>query len=176
MLLSHDALLGLLEKGLLLNAEPDQVNAASIDIRLGSKIKTEMSEGTVSLADRNPLNMLDYEMTERGYILRPGEFILAHSLEVFNLPLDVSAEYKLKSSLARVGLEHLNAGWCDAGWHGSVLTLELKNMTQHHHIQIKPGDRIGQVVFFGHDAVPHDRSYAARGRYNGDATVSGVKG
>jgi dCTP deaminase len=166
MLLSHDALVGLLAKGLLLNAEKDQVNSASIDIRLGKRIMVEAAGGVVSLQDRNPMNTVTLGMSESGYLLRPGEFILAQSLEVFNLPINISAEYKLKSSLARIGLEHLNAGWCDAGWHGSVLTLELKNMTQHHHIHIHPGDRIGQVVFFLHDKVPFEASYAARGRYN----------
>jgi dCTP deaminase len=77
--------------------------------------------------------------------------------------------------MARIGLEHLNAGWCDAGWNNSVLTLELKNMTQYHTIMLQKGDKIGQMVFFEHEPVPHERSYAVRGRYNNDSTVSGVK-
>ena len=110
-----------------------------------------------------------------GVTLFPGQFMLAQSIEVFNLPNNVSAEYKLKSSMARVGLEHLTAGWADAGWSNSVLTLELKNMTQHHPIRIRPGDTIGQMTFFEHEEVPQDRSYSTRGRYNGDISVSGAK-
>jgi dCTP deaminase len=177
MLLSYDALLGLMERGLLMNAEPDQVNGTSIDIRLGTTIMVEERGEAhwVSLADRTPLSMFRVEMNPHGYVLAPGEFVLAQSVEVFNLPRNVSAEYKLKSSLARIGLEHLNAGWCDAGWHGSVLTLELKNMTRNHHIRIRPGDHIGQMVFFQHEEVPLEASYTVRGRYNGDTSVSGVK-
>ena len=77
--------------------------------------------------------------------------------------------------MARIGLEHMNAGWCDAGWNGSVLTLELKNMTKHHAIRIRPGDPIGQMVFFKHEPVPTEASYASKGRYNGDSSVSGIK-
>ena len=102
--------------------------------------------------------------------LEPNQFILAQTVEMFNLPLDISAEYKLKSSMARIGLEHLNAGWADAGWHGSVLTLELKNISQCQRIRIRPGDAIGQIVFFRHKPVPYEKSYAARGRYNKDMT------
>ena len=91
------------------------------------------------------------------------------------MPMDISAEYKLKSSMARIGLEHLNAGWCDAGWHGSVLTLELVNVTRHHSIIIRPGDPIGQMVFFRHAPVPPERPYATRGRYNTDRTVRTIK-
>jgi dCTP deaminase len=72
-------------------------------------------------------------------------------------------------------LNHLTAGWADAGWNGSVLTLELKNVTNYHEIELRRGDRIGQVIFFEHESVPADRSYAARGRYNGDKSVSGIK-
>lgn len=107
--------------------------------------------------------------------MSPGNFILTQSREVFHLPDTISAEYKLKSSMARIGLEHLNAGWCDAGWNGSVLTLELKNMTEAHSILLQEGDAIGQIVFFKHAPVPEDKSYAARGRYNNDKTVMGAK-
>ena len=48
-------------------------------------------------------------------------------------------------------------------------------MTQHHAIRLHPGDKIGQMVFFKHAAVPEWASYAARGRYNKDATVKGIK-
>lgn len=177
-LLSYSRLLTLLDQGILVGSDSSLVNSASIDIRLGNKIKVEVApykQPKVSLHSKNPLVMTDFDLEESSYILQPGEFILASSLEIFNLPLWLSAEYKLKSSMARIGLEHLNAGWCDAGWHGSVLTLELKNLTRHHAIELRAGDKIGQVVFYEHEPVPHLKSYAARGRYNGDKEVSGVK-
>jgi dCTP deaminase len=115
------------------------------------------------------------EIDETGYDVSPGEFIITESIETFNLPMWLSAEYKLKSSMARIGLEHLNAGWADAGWHGSKLTLEFKNMLQWHCIKLRPGDAIGQVVFFKHTLVPVDKSYAARGRYNNDYEATPIK-
>lgn len=184
-LLSYNNLVHLVEQKVITNVEHDQINATSIDLTLGGHLLVEGRHpdwiansgcGLVSLRDRTPLFMHPFTLDENNwYDLLPGEFILAQSAQVFNLPPYISAEYKLKSSMARIGLEHLNAGWCDAGWNGSVLTLELKNMTRHHAIRLHAGDRIGQIVFFEHEAVPEDRSYAARGRYNGDTTVSGIK-
>ena len=55
--------------------------------------------------------------------------------------------------MARIGLDHLNAGWCDAGWNGSVLTLELINLLKNHSIALHPGDAIGQMTFFAHGEV-----------------------
>ena len=157
----------------------ENINSASIDLTLGRYVMQEEApdngEYLRSLRDRKPLAMKKIDIEETGFIIAPGEFVLAQSEEVFFLPPNISSEYKLKSSMARIGLEHLNAGWCDAGWHGSVLTLELKNMTTHHYIEIKAGDKIGQMVFFEHETVPDDRSYAARGRYNNDKQVTKIK-
>ena len=184
-LLSYNRLCELVEQGVITNVKHDQINSASIDLTLGSEILVEedgwdplrfrQGPTEVSLKQRTPLSMEKVTLGPNGYRLEPGEFILAQSQQVFNLPPNISAEYKLKSSMARIGLEHLNAGWCDAGWNGSVLTLELKNMTRYHRIVLEQGVGIGQVVFFEHEPVPADRSYAARGRYNGDRTVSGIK-
>lgn len=190
-LLSYNNLVHLVDQKVITNVEHDQINATSIDLTLGPNLLIESrhpdaflhklqtgGEGVmgINLRDRDPLFMTAHNLESDGpFDLLPGQFILASSAQLFNLPRNVSAEYKLKSSMARVGLEHLNAGWCDAGWHGSALTLELKNMTQNHAIRLQAGDRIGQVVFFMHAEVPHDRSYAARGRYNGDESVSGIK-
>jgi dCTP deaminase len=180
MPLNYTEICELIEQGVVENADFKNVNSSSLDITLGRDIFAELlpnnwgsvHEKPISLRDRTPLNM---ERKSASYVLYPGEFVLASSKEVFHLPNNISAEYKLKSSMARIALEHLNAGWCDAGWNGSVLTLELKNMTKFHKILIQEGDLIGQIVFFRHKEVPADKSYATRGRYNGDLTAQGVK-
>jgi deoxycytidine triphosphate deaminase len=182
MLLSYTKLRELQNRGVITNSLPEHVNSASIDITLGSEALVESVRDVsgedlmIDLRARKPLNTERVKIDpEGGLYLPPGTFILAQSEQVFHLPNDISCEYKLKSSLARAGLEHMNAGWCDAGWHGSVLTLEFKNITQFHTILIRPGDPIGQVVFFVHEPVPEEASYARRGRYNNDRRVEGVK-
>ena len=176
MLLSHNELVQLVADGVIGPVDLKDINAASIDIHLGDTILWEDKQpGVVDFSKREPVAFNEYAMDENGYLLEPGAFILAQSREVFNLPNWLSAEYKLKSSMARIGLEHMNAGWCDAGWNGSVLTLELKNMCENHSIIIRPGDAIGQMIFFRHDPVTQEASYASRGRYNGDKAVSGIK-
>jgi len=180
-LLSHNELVKLVIQDVITPVDLKAINAASIDIHLGEKILWENEYDwasrypEVNYRTRESVTYNEYVMDADGWVLEPGDFILAQSVEVFNLPNDISAEYKLKSSMARIGLEHMNAGWCDAGWNGSVLTLELKNMTQYHSIRIRPGDAIGQMIFFRHEPVPVDASYATRGRYNNDKTVSGIK-
>lgn len=190
-LMSFNGLLAAVQAGVIYDLTPegvkaeipfDNINAASIDVRLGADILVEVSnfdpfdpDQVVCLRDRDPLIMRKVFMDEQGYILAPGEFILAHTVELFNLPDNIACEFKLKSSAARIGLGHLLAGHCDPGWNGSVLTLELHNVSRYHSIHLHPGDKIGQMIFHHVDMVPADRSYAGRGRYNGDTVVSGAK-
>jgi dCTP deaminase len=112
---------------------------------------------------------------DNPFLLRPNEFILAHTLEVFNVPDDICGQFALKSSLGRLGFEHAFSGWIDPGFNSSVLTLELTNMRQRTPLPLWPGMRIGQVIFMRMSSRP-DVSYRDCGRYNFDKTVKGSKG
>lgn len=178
MLLSYNELCELVERGVIEGVDLKDVNGTSIDVYLGSEILTECSSESnqiVSLRDKQRLNMRSVNIKDGHYDLRPGEFVLAHTIEKFNLPDNISAEFKLNSSGARIGLENALATWCDPHWTGSVLTLELKNLTQWHTIRLHDGVRIGQMIFHKSQPVPMERGYKIRGRYNNDLTVSGVK-
>lgn len=178
-LISYNELVELAEAGVIEGVDPKDINGTSIDVHLGPEIMRERyaeSLQVVSLRDKQHLNMTKQVMAEGGwYDLRPTEFILAHTIEKFNLPADISAEFKLNSSGARIGLENALATWCDPHWNGSVLTLELKNFTQFHTIRLHNGCRIGQMIFHKSAPVPEKNGYGVRGRYNGDSSVSGVK-
>ena len=192
MLITHTELKEELYRGLLTvdpkNIEPynrideSQVNGSSIDVRLGRTFMQERYyEGRfrpcVDLKQKESLGMgkriLDWG---NKFYLKPGEFILAETVEIFNLPLYISAEFRLKSSGARAGLDQALAVWCDPGWHDSVLTIELRNNCRFHTLVLEPGMKFGQVVFFKGEPVPHEDSYAVRGQYNNDTEVTGNKG
>jgi dCTP deaminase len=179
MILSYYEIHELLANGVVLNADPANVNGSSLDITLAPivlrEIPNPMQAQISNLRDKVPLKMQSITIPEKGFIFPPGGFILASSVEVFNLPLNISAQYYLKSSMARIGLDHCLAGWCDAGWHDSALTMELQNVSRYHTVRLFKGDLIGQMVFHKHEFVPADRSYAARGRYNNDAIAKGIK-
>lgn len=180
-LLAYPELIELIEDGVIEGATFADVNSTSIDLTLGDTILFENvnqidQPSEIFFRNRDSLVLGKAKLSATfPFYLYPGQFVLAQTEQVFNLPNNISAEYKLKSSMARIGLEHLNAGWADAGWNGSVLTLELKNMTQQHCIVLEKGMYIGQMIFFRHTPVPYEKSYAARGRYNNDKTVKGIK-
>lgn len=179
-LLSYIELLALRESGAITNCTDELINGASVDVTLARTILIERQGAAhrrlvIDYRRRDKPHMFEEHLSTAGYALAPGEFVLAATEQQFNLPLDVAAEYKLKSSMARSGLNHLNAGFADPGWYGSALTLELVNVSRYHHILLHAGDRIGQVVFFRCAPVPEAASYRARGRYNGDPRVTKIK-
>jgi dCTP deaminase len=144
--------------------DAELLNPASLDLRLGLYLMVE------NICDPELLRIDISDRTEDDpFLLQPGEFCLAETLELFNIPDDISCQFVLKSSRARSGLNHLLAGWCDPGWHGSRLTLELKNERLHHPLPLYPGLKVGQMVF--HRMTPPLRSYRETGHYNNHLTV-----
>lgn len=80
------------------------------------------------------------------FILHPGEFVLASTLESVTIPDDIVARLEGKSSLGRLGLLiHSTAGYVDPGWSGQ-LTLELSNVASLP-ITLYLGMKIGQLSF-----------------------------
>jgi dCTP deaminase len=170
MILADFQIRALCESGMVTPFDPALVNPASLDLRLGSNILIESSEGPGLV----PLSIADYTADD-PYRLVPGQFVLAETQETFNLPNHLAGQFVLKSSRAREGIQHALAGFADPGWHGSRLTLELKNMRQLHWVGLWPGLRIGQMKFLTMDARPLV-SYAVTGRYNADTTVTASRG
>lgn len=77
--------------------------------------------------------------------LLPGETVLISTKEWLNLPNNVAAFVKTRSSLARIGVSVDFAGWCDPGFKGN-LTLLMKNMGKKV-VDLNSLDRIGQLIF-----------------------------
>lgn len=170
MILCDSQIHALCEGGMVTPFDPALVNPASLDVRLGDTLLIESVESSALVP-----YPLEIHSEDAPYWLVPGQFVLAQTVEVFHLPDEVAAQFMLKSSRAREGLEHLMAGYCDPGWSGSVLTMELHCSRQLHGVPLWPGMRIGQMVFHQMMSKPA-RSYRETGRYCNDATVMASKG
>ncbi len=150
--------------GMVVPFEAELLNPASLDLRLGNHLMVEVDDGPLLKVN------ISNKTKDNPYYIEPGIFCLAETCELFNIPDDISAQFVLKSSRARDGLNHLLAGWCDPGWHGSRLTLELKNECKFRRLALYPGLKIGQMVFHAMSQSPM-RSYRETGHYNNHLTV-----
>lgn len=123
--------------------EKEQIQPASVDIRLGDtfSIVEDSSTGIITLE-----NEIKYKTIKSDtYILLPNQFVLATTMEYFDLPNNLTAFVEGRSSLGRMGLFIQNAGWVDPGFKGEI-TLELYNANRCA-IELKAGRRVGQLVF-----------------------------
>ena len=160
----------LCEAGMIEGYAEDLINPASLDVRLGGRLMIEVAD------TKDFVNVdISHRTSKNPYRLMPGEFCLAETEEIFNIPDSISAQFVLKSSRAREGYENLLAGWIDPGFSGSRLTLELVNARRHWDLPLYPGMKIGQIVFFKMSSIPIN-SYSKVGRYNGDLRVNASKG
>lgn len=170
MILCDHEILDLCNQGMVEGFDPDLINPASLDVRLGDTLLIESAQSPV---------LVEYPLHRHSeadpYAMVPGQFLLAPTRETFNIPDTIAAEFRLKSSRAREGLDQALAVWADPGWHGSVLTLELRNNRQLWSQLLWPGMKIGQMVFHKMSGLPR-RSYALTGRYNGDLSVMASRG
>ena len=91
------------------------------------------------------------------FIIAPGEFVLASTMESISLPDDLVARLDGKSSLGRLGLLiHATAGYVDPGFSGK-LTLELSSVAKMP-IAIYYGMKVCQISFLRLSA-PAERLY-----------------
>ena len=170
MILSDKTLIKMLkEKELVVEPiEKEQIQPASIDIRLGNtfSIVEDTSTGIINLE-----NEIKYKtITSDTYILLPNQFVLATTMEYFDLPDDLTAFVEGRSSLGRMGLFIQNAGWVDPGFKGEI-TLELYNANRCA-IELKAGRRVGQLVFAKMDGKAIN---PYNGKYQGQRGATGSR-
>ncbi len=170
MILSDKTLFKMLEEKTLVvePIEKEQIQPASIDIRLGNtfSIVEDTSTGIINLE-----NKINYKtITSDSYILLPNQFVLATTMEYFELPDDLTAFVEGRSSLGRMGLFIQNAGWVDPGFKGEI-TLELYNANRCA-IELKAGRRVGQLVFAKMDDTAIN---PYNGKYQGQRGATGSR-
>ena len=170
MILSDGMITEMIKNGTL-KIEPleeNQIQPASVDIRLGN---------TFSVVEDSPTGMITLENEIRyrtiesdTYVLLPNQFVLATTMEYFELPNDITAFVEGRSSLGRMGLFIQNAGWVDPGFKGEI-TLELYNANRCA-IELKAGRRVGQLVFSRMDAEAQN---PYNGKYQGQRGATGSR-
>lgn len=135
----------------------EHVNPASIDLRLGAGV-IWLGAGANGGDER-------WELGGQALEIVPGMAILATTMEYIRLPADVAGAVYLKSSMARMGLDHALAGWVDPGFCGE-LTLEFH---AHKRVRLYEGQRVCQLVLMKLCGRA-DRPYGSEGlgsRYQG---------
>lgn len=155
MILSdRDIKTALKEGKIKITPEPDlkvQLGSCSVDLRLGSSFRIFNHSKYPYIDTKNP-NLASELMKEisvpdgEPFIMRPGEFVLATTIENLELTDDLLGRIEGRSSLGRIGIVvHSTANVFDPGWIGKPV-MELGNIGMMP-VALYPGMRICSFTF-----------------------------
>lgn len=151
LMLSDKEIKSSIKSGKILLSPFDEnlVGVCSVDIRLGVEIREFRTNGHKDFF--NPFERIqanDYTSLlrpEHGkFILEPGGFVLATSLERIRLPCNIAGRLEGRSSIGRLGII-LFGGHIDPGFEGH-LTLKIANISAMP-IALYPEMRIAHILF-----------------------------
>jgi len=137
------------------------------DVRLGDEVAEWMHQGLLDPAQDNSGKLARSTVRpDDGFVMSPGAFVLAHTVETLDIPANVVAIVHDKSTYARLGIAVQNTV-LEPGWRGQV-TLEITN---HAPLPVKlyPGRGIAQILFYA--SSPCDKDYGSGGRYQNQTGV-----
>lgn len=148
--------------------DPEAVEPASIDLRLSDELLVPEYHDVPFVDLGAPADfMAKVKISEHGYVLHPGDFVLGVTKETVTLPDHIVGKIEGKSSIGRLGLiVHVTAGFIDPGFRGP-LTLEMVNLLDRP-IILRPDKKICQVAF-AYMHTPVEKPY--QGRYQNSRGV-----
>lgn len=154
--------------------DPSLIQPNSLDIRLGNHfLWYTRSDAIIDPYRSETVQSGVEDMTEDSFVLQPGSFVLARTLESIGLPDNIVATIEGKSSIARLGVTlHQTGGWIDAGFRGTI-TLEMCNVNTRP-VRVVAGMPIGQLVFYSTERAenPYFRKADAKYLNQKQATLS----
>lgn len=126
--------------------EEDNVEPASIDLRLGESFKRPKLGQDIKPINLNSDSSTKWKDEDGPVTIFRGDFILAATLERVSLPDNLTAQVLGRSSFGRLGISvHQTAGFIDPGFNGQI-TLEISNHGPQP-VKLQPEQRVCQIVF-----------------------------
>lgn len=154
VLSDRDIKKALKSKRIVIKPAPDlesQLGSCSIDLRLGDTFRVfdHSKYAHIDPSKKDFSNEITKEIKVKNgdsFIVQPGEFVLAVTLETIKIPADLMGRLEGRSSLGRLGLVvHSTASIFDPGWDGKPV-LELGNLGRMA-IKLTVGMRICAMTF-----------------------------
>jgi dCTP deaminase len=155
MILSDRDIVTALEEGRIrIDPAPDlaaQLGSVSVDFRLGTTFMVFEHSKHSFIDPRQPHSIGEAMRTievaaDEAFIMQPGDFALASTMESLELPDDLLGRLEGRSSIARLGITvHSTAAVFEPGWVGTA-TMELSNLGRMA-VALYPGMRICAFSF-----------------------------
>ena len=161
-------------KRIVITPAPDlkqQLGSCSIDLRLGNTFRVfdHSRNAYIDPTKKDFSNEITKEVRVKkgeSFMMQPGDFVLAVTLEKVKIPENIMGRLEGRSSLGRLGIVvHSTASIFDPGWDGKCV-LELGNLGRMA-VKLTPGMRICAMTFEGLTSaaeVPYAKKVKAKYR------------
>tara|TARA_Y100000310_G_C20656728_1_gene802359 strand:+ start:1518 stop:2075 length:558 start_codon:yes stop_codon:yes gene_type:complete len=127
----------------------DAVGPCSLDLSLGTSFRIFKNSDHTHIDPKEGIPDDIMELTTKEtepFIIHPGEFVLASTMEKVTIPNNLIARLEGRSSWGRLGIViHSTAGKIDPGFEGNI-TLEVANLSNLP-VSLHPGTKIAQLTF-----------------------------
>lgn len=128
--------------------DDQQISSVCVDLRLDATFRVPIKTGSSVISCSRPDVDQFFDETYRAmgesFILYPGQYVLANTLEYIRLPNNIHGEIISRSSYDRLGIHFstiINPGY------SGVMTLNIKSNAETP-VELIVGSRIAQVKFF----------------------------
>jgi dCTP deaminase len=145
------------------------IRPVGIRLHLGEDLLIPQPDQIIDLGATEHVNYESKKMDEKGYVLKPNEFILGTTKQLIKVPRNIVCFLDGRSTLARLGLAiHVTAFVADGNFEepGSIV-LEMKNLSPINLI-LKPNLPIGMLLF---NEIDKEIEQGVQFQYKGQKSV-----
>jgi deoxycytidine triphosphate deaminase len=175
VVLGVDKLLELVEKQKLVEnlCERELTNpeGTGFDLRVGELFKIS-GEGYLGETERKTCDIESVAKYEEGkvttHVIKPGDFYLFKTIETVNIPDNLVAEFKPRTTMQRMGI-FFRSSQASPGYSGE-LTFAIANVGPCE-VKLEMGARVCHVIF--HEV--NGKTHLYRGQWQGGRVTTGEK-
>jgi len=146
----------------LCERELENPEGAGFDLRVGEVFRIKDGEAFLGETERHTpeTESIALHGKDKHVVLKPGDFVLVKTMEKVNLPNDIAAIFRPRSTLQRCGIALFTAtaspGYC------GELTFGMRNLGNNE-LRLEMGARIAHIIFF----KTSENMSAYRGQWQG---------
>lgn len=134
-------------RGLITPFFEDALQSESYDLAIGDRIAVLKKEvRCIDVTNQKNIDSIynEQQLSEKGYVISPKEYVLVSLQETISLPDNLTAHIRPRTRFTRLGLI-VSDQHCNSTYEGN-LKIGLFNATDYA-IKIFPGVRVAQIVF-----------------------------
>ncbi|MBS0625655.1 MAG: dCTP deaminase [Verrucomicrobia bacterium] len=110
--------------------DPKNIRPVGVRLHLGPELLIPLENQKIYLDSSDEIQFEKVDISQREYVLKPGQFVLGSTWESFQVPRDIVCHIEGRSTVARLGLAvHCTSSIVDGNYEEArTVVLEIKNI------------------------------------------------